>query len=119
MLNDEKDSNRKNIDKNITNSLNTEEIVTAKSYIPEMINAKELNHSKNLNLLKKIKQNENKNSKTNKLKKKEKKKDPKFLKKLNVSNIEGTCSKVCIYNPGTLFVTGNSEPMRCVGNIKY
>ena len=45
-----------------------------------------------------IKQSENKNTKLNKQKRKEKKKEAKtgqFLKKLNVSPTEVTCSKVC------------------------
>ena len=45
-----------------------------------------------------VKQSENKNIKLNKQKKKEKKKDAKtgqLFKKLNVSSIELTCSKVC------------------------
>ena len=61
------------------------------------ISTLELSQNQNLNLLKKIKQNENKTNKMNKQKRKEKKKDQKsaqFLKKLNVSSIEATCAKV-------------------------
>ena len=61
------------------------------------ISTLELSQNQNLNLLKKIKQNENKTNKMNKQKRKDKKKDQKsaqFLKKLNVSSIEATCAKV-------------------------
>jgi len=65
------------------------------------ISTLELSQNQNLNLLKKIKQNENKTNKMNKQKRKEKKKDQKsaqFLKKLNVSSIEATCAKSFIRN---------------------
>ena len=84
------------------------------SKIGENLNVKsslsdtEINQSQNFNIL--LKQSENKN-KLNKQKRKEKKKEAKtgqFLKKLNVSSIEVTCSKVCFR---IIFLHSTTQPI--------